>query len=54
MSRSRISPIVDAMPATVAGRVTLSNYAGGHMFYSRPGSMETFRKDVMALFGAAG
>ncbi|ALL14738.1 S10 family peptidase [Caulobacter henricii] len=43
--------IVDAMPATVAGRVTLSNYPGGHMFYSRPDSGAAFRKDVMALYG---
>jgi carboxypeptidase C (cathepsin A) len=43
--------IVDAMPPTVAGRVTLSNYPGGHMFYSRPDSGQAFRKDVMALYG---
>jgi len=43
--------IVDSMPATVAGRVTLSNYAGGHMFYSRADSGAAFRKDVMALYG---
>lgn len=43
--------IVDAMPATVGGRVTLSNYPGGHMFYSRPDSGAAFRKDVMALYG---
>ena len=44
--------VVDAMPATAAGRVTLSNYPGGHMFYSRPDSGAAFRKDVMALYGA--
>jgi carboxypeptidase C (cathepsin A) len=44
--------IVDALPPTVAGRVTLSNYPGGHMFYSRPDSGQAFRKDVMALYGA--
>ncbi|MCY1645720.1 S10 family peptidase [Caulobacter sp. SL161] len=44
--------IVDAMPATAQGRVILSNYAGGHMFYSRPDSGAAFRKDVMALYGA--
>ncbi len=43
--------IVDAMPASAAGRVTLSNYPGGHMFYSRPDSGAAFRKDVMALYG---
>lgn len=43
--------IVDAMPATVAGRVTLANYAGGHMFYSRADSGAAFRKDVMAMYG---
>jgi carboxypeptidase C (cathepsin A) len=43
--------IVDALPPTVAGRVTLSNYPGGHMFYSRPDSGQAFRKDVMALYG---
>ena len=44
--------VVDAMPATTNGRVTLSNYPGGHMFYSRPDSGAAFRKDVMALYGA--
>ena len=44
--------IVDAMPATAGGRVTLSNYPGGHMFYSRPDSGAAFRRDVMALYGA--
>jgi carboxypeptidase C (cathepsin A) len=44
--------VVDAMPAAANGRVTLSNYPGGHMFYSRPDSGAAFRKDVMALYGA--
>ncbi len=44
--------IVDAMPATSGGRVNLSIYPGGHMFYSRPDSGASFRKDVMALYGA--
>ena len=44
--------IVDAMPAAANGRVTLANYPGGHMFYSRPDSGAAFRKDVMALYGA--
>jgi carboxypeptidase C (cathepsin A) len=43
--------IVDAIPATANGRVTLSNYPGGHMFYSRPDSGAAFRRDVMALYG---
>ncbi|WP_421736308.1 S10 family peptidase [Caulobacter sp.] len=43
--------IVDAMPATVAGRVSLALYPGGHMFYSRADSGAAFRKDVMALYG---
>jgi len=42
--------IVDAIPATANGRVTLSNYPGGHMFYSRPDSGAAFRRDVMALY----
>jgi carboxypeptidase C (cathepsin A) len=44
--------IVDAIPATAGGRVTLTSYPGGHMFYSRPDSGAAFRKDVMALYGA--
>ncbi|MBI1199447.1 MAG: peptidase S10 [Phenylobacterium sp.] len=47
--------ILDQMPQMGdPDRVRLSLYPGGHMFYSRPGSMESFRKDVMALFGAGG
>lgn len=42
--------IVDAIPATANGRVTLANYPGGHMFYSRPDSGAAFRRDVMALY----
>mgnify|MGYP006197605673 CR=1 FL=1 len=44
--------IVDAIPATANGRVTLSNYPGGHMFYSRPDSGAAFRADVKKLYGA--
>jgi carboxypeptidase C (cathepsin A) len=33
-------------------RVKLNVYPGGHMFYSRAGSMEAFRRDVMALYAA--
>jgi carboxypeptidase C (cathepsin A) len=47
--------IVDQMPREAgAARTTLALYPGGHMFYSRPGSMGLFRADVMRLFGAAG
>ncbi len=42
--------IVDQMPDP--GRVKLNLYPGGHMFYSRPGSQDQFRKDVAALFAA--
>jgi carboxypeptidase C (cathepsin A) len=42
--------IVDQMPNP--DRVKLNVYPGGHMFYSRPGSMERFRADVMGVFGA--
>lgn len=44
--------VVDAMPAAANGRVTLSNYPGGHMFYSRPDSGAAFRADVKKLYGA--
>ncbi|MHB1022420.1 MAG: S10 family peptidase [Acidobacteriaceae bacterium] len=42
---------VDEMP--IMGdptRVQVHEYPGGHMFYTRPGSQEAFRKDVMAMF----
>jgi carboxypeptidase C (cathepsin A) len=42
--------IVDQMPDP--NRVKLNVYPGGHMFYSRAGSMEAFRRDVMALYAA--
>ena len=44
--------IVDQMP--VMGdptRVTVREYPGGHMFYSRPDSQAALRKDVQAMFG---
>lgn len=45
--------VIDQMPiAGDAGRVKLSIYPGGHMFYSRPGSQASFRTDVMQVFGA--
>ncbi|WP_293903888.1 peptidase S10 [Phenylobacterium sp.] len=44
--------IVDQMPVSGdVGRVRLSIYPGGHMFYSRPASQAAFRADVMQLFG---
>lgn len=47
--------IVDQMPREAgAARTTLALYPGGHMFYSRPGSMGLFRGDVMKLYGARG
>ena len=46
--------IVDQMPREAgAARTTLALYPGGHMFYSRPGSMGSFRTDVMTLYGAS-
>ena len=43
--------VIDQMPiAGDAGRVKLSIYPGGHMFYSRPASQAAFRDDVKALF----
>ena len=44
--------VIDQMPKAAAGRVRLSVYPGGHMFYSRPDSGAAFRKDVAALFEA--
>ena len=45
--------IVDQIPPMGdPGRVKLSLYPGGHMFYSRPDSQAAFRRDVMALYGA--
>jgi len=47
--------IVDQMPPMGdPGRVRLSLYPGGHMFYSRPSSQQAFRKDVMQLYGVGG
>jgi len=46
--------IIDQMPPEAgANRTKLALYPGGHMFYSRPGSMGSFRADVMKLYGAA-
>lgn len=45
--------IIDQMPTFgQAQRVKLSVYPGGHMFYSRPGSAESFKADAAALYSA--
>ncbi|WP_372786644.1 S10 family peptidase [Phenylobacterium sp.] len=45
--------VIDQMPITGdPGRVKLSIYPGGHMFYSRPASQASFRSDVLQVFGA--
>jgi carboxypeptidase C (cathepsin A) len=45
--------VIDQMPiAGDPGRVRLSIYPGGHMFYSRTASQAAFRTDVMQVFGA--
>ena len=41
------------VPAYAAGRLSLSVYPGGHMFYTRPDSRTAFRKDVEGLFTEA-
>ena len=47
--------IIDQMPISGdANRVRLSIYPGGHMFYSRPASQASFRRDVMSVYGPAG
>ena len=41
----------DQMPITGdPGRVKLSIYPGGHMFYSRGSSQAALRKDVMRVY----
>ncbi|MGA2118308.1 MAG: peptidase S10 [Bryobacteraceae bacterium] len=43
---------VDQMPVMGdPARVSVAEYPGGHMFYSRPGSQAALRKDVRAMFG---
>jgi len=45
--------VIDQLPPMGnPGRVQLKVYPGGHMFYSRPDSGATMRRDVMALYGA--
>ena len=41
------------VPAYAAGRLSLSVYPGGHMFYTRPDSRAAFRTDVANLFAEA-
>lgn len=44
---------VDEMPLMGdAKRVSVHEYAGGHMFYTRPGSQAAFRKDMEAMISA--
>ena len=44
--------VIDQMPISGdPGRVKLSIYPGGHMFYSRAASQAAFRTDVMQVFG---
>jgi carboxypeptidase C (cathepsin A) len=43
---------VDQMPVMGdPARVSVREYPGGHMFYSRPESQAALRKDVLALYG---
>jgi carboxypeptidase C (cathepsin A) len=45
--------VVDQLPPMGnPGRVQLRAYPGGHMFYSRPDSGMSMRRDVMAMYGA--
>jgi carboxypeptidase C (cathepsin A) len=39
-------PVMGGDPA----RVSVKEYPGGHMFYSRPDSQAELRRDVMAMF----
>jgi carboxypeptidase C (cathepsin A) len=44
--------VIDQMPVSGdPGRVKLSIYPGGHMFYSRAASQAAFRADVLQVFG---
>ncbi|HUB14680.1 MAG TPA: alpha/beta hydrolase [Acetobacteraceae bacterium] len=42
--------IMRALPDTVAGRVRLAVYPGGHMFYSQDASRAALHQDALALF----
>ena len=44
--------IVDQMPVAYdPGRIHVTEYPGGHMFYSREDSRMALRRDVMAVYG---
>jgi carboxypeptidase C (cathepsin A) len=45
--------IVDHLPPVAPGRVTLSLYRGGHMFYLDPASRLAFGNDVKTFYGVA-
>ncbi|WP_232823644.1 S10 family peptidase [Dyella sp. C9] len=46
--------IIDQMPSFgQAQRVKLAVYPGGHMFYSRPGSAESFKADAAELYNSS-
>ncbi len=46
--------IVDQMPIMGdPNRVQVHVYPGGHMFYSRPASQASLRRDVMTMYGAS-
>jgi carboxypeptidase C (cathepsin A) len=42
--------ILDQMPVAMASPARLAVYPGGHMFYSRDGSAQAFKRDAQALF----
>ncbi|TIX91597.1 carboxypeptidase [Rhizobium sp. P44RR-XXIV] len=42
--------VLDHMPPSLADRVALKLYRGGHMFYTRPASREQFTGDAKAFF----
>jgi carboxypeptidase C (cathepsin A) len=45
--------IADQMPIMgTADRVSVREYPGGHMFYSRPDSSAALRADVMKMYAA--
>lgn len=44
------SLILDQMPAAMAAPAKLAVYPGGHMFYSRDGSAQAFKRDAQALY----
>ncbi|WP_244510026.1 S10 family peptidase [Rhizobium sp. AC27/96] len=44
--------VLDHMPPSLADRVALKLYRGGHMFYTRPASREQFTGDAKAFFAS--